>query len=380
MTNRRRIFSIIGCLFWFQIGAAAQSSLKDVAHGLFYIGVAINSDQFLGRDATAADLIGEQFNSISPENALKWEHVHPQADRYDFADADRYVQFGAERGMFVVGHTLMWHSQTPRWLFQAAGGGEVGKAELLQRLRDHIRTVVGRYRGRVKGWDVVNEAIADKDGKLRTDKPWYRILGEEGVFEAFRTAHEADPAAELYYNDYSLENPIKRAGVIRLVQKIRARGLRIDAVGSQEHDSLDRPSLDQMDAAFTDFAKAGIKIQITELDVTVLPRPGRYSGADVAMRSESAPALDPYRQGLSRDKELELARRYGAIFALYVRHHENIKRVTFWGLTDRNSWLNGWPVRGRTDYPLLFDRTYQPKPAFGAVMAALRTGSDAEMK
>lgn len=359
---------------------SANPSLKEAARGLFHVGVAINAAQILERDQAGVKVIERQFDSITPENALKWEHVHPAPDRYDFALTDKYVEFGTSRGMFVIGHTLMWHSQTPEWVFQGEGGGEVSKEELLRRLREHIHTVVGRYRGVVKGWDVVNEAIRDEDGNLRTEKPWYRILGEEGVLEAFKAAHEADPDAELYYNDYSLANPVKRAGVLRLVQRIREKGLRIDGVGSQEHHTMEWPTVDQIDATFRDIKNAGFKAMVTELDVTVLPRPERYVGAEVSARFEGAPALDPYRSEFPPEKQAELAKRYGEVFAVYLKYRDTITRVTVWGVADGDSWLNGWPIRGRTDHPLFFDRHHQPKPALQAVLAALRAATEPQSK
>ena len=215
-------------------------------------------------------------------------------------------------------------------------------------------------------------AIRDEDGLLRTEKPWYRILGEEGIYAAFAAAHEADPDAELYYNDYALENPVKRAGVLKLVQAIRARGLRIDGVGSQGHYGIDWPTTAEIDSSIADFTKAGFKVMFTELDVTVLPRPTNYFGAEISKVFEQAPELDPYRAGFPADKQAELAKRYAEIFAVFAKHPGAVTRVTFWGVTDRTSWLNGWPIRGRTDYPLLFDRDGQAKPALQSVIEALQ--------
>lgn len=346
-------------------------ALKDAARGKFHIGAAINARQITEKDERGVGVIERQFDTITPENVMKWAEIHPELERYDFELADRYVEFGEKRGMFIVGHTLMWHSQTPAWVFQDEAGDDVSKEELLKRLRDHIHTVVGRYKGRVKGWDVVNEAIKDEDGNVRLDRPWYRILGEEGILAAFKAAHEADPEAELYYNDYSLANPVKRAGVLRLVQLIRAKGLRIDGVGSQEHHSMEWPSVADIDATIRDFGQAGFKVMVTELDVTMLPRPQKYFGAEISKVFASAPELDPYRAGLPGEREEALAKRYGEIFEVYAKHAGTLTRVTLWGTADGNSWLNGWPIRGRTDYPLLFDRSYMPKPAFDAVLQAL---------
>ncbi len=215
------------------------------------IGAALNQNQFSGADEVGARLIGEQFNSITPENVLKWEAVHPQLDKYDFAPGDAYVAFGEQHGMFIIGHTLVWHNQTPRWVFEDAEGKPVDRDTLLKRMRDHIQTVVGRYKGRIKGWDVVNEAL-NEDGTLRQTQ-WLKIIGEDYLAKAFQYAHEADPAAQLHYNDYSLENKPKRKGAIELIKKLQAQGIPITAVGLQGHDKMDWPSPELEDATISDF-------------------------------------------------------------------------------------------------------------------------------
>ena len=349
--------------------------LKEAARGHFLVGAAINARQITGADRAGVALVETHFNTITPENDMKWEHIHPELNRYNFTIPDKFVEFGSSRGMWMVGHTLMWHAQTPAWVFQDADGKDVSREILMGRLVDHIRTVVGRYRGKVKGWDVVNEAIRDEDGLLRTEKPWYRILGEEGIFAAFAAAHEADPDAELYYNEYALENPVKRAGVLKLVQAIRARGLRIDGVGSQGHYGLIWPELSEVDASIKAFADAGFKVMITELDVTVLPRPTNYFGAEISKVFEEAPELDPCRTGLPDDVQAALAQRYAEYFSIFAKYPGAVTRVTLWGVTDRSSWLNGWPIRGRTDYALLFDRESRAKPAVPAIIKALQAAS-----
>ncbi len=352
--------------------AGSPVALQDAARGHFRIGAAINAGQITEADPVEAKLLATHFDSITPENDMKWERIQPAPGRFAFEIPDAFVALGQRQNKQMIGHTLVWHSQAPDWLFQNADGSEVSRDELLRRLREHIRIVVGRYKGKLQGWDVVNEAIRDEDGKLRTDKPWYRILGEDAVFVAFEAAHEVDPDAELYYNDYGLENPVKRAGVLKLIEAIRARGLRIDGIGSQGHYGLDWPKLAEIDQSLVDFAAAGLKVMYTELDVTVLPRPSNYFGAEISTVFEKAPELDSFRAGLPADKEAELAARYAAIFSIFAKHRANITRVTFWGLTDRTSWLNNWPIGGRTDYPLLFDRQNQPKPAFHEVLRVLQ--------
>jgi endo-1,4-beta-xylanase len=270
--------------------------------------------------------------------------------------------------MFVVGHTLVWHNQTPRWVFEDTAGHPVSRDTLIARLRDHILTVVGRYRGRVHGWDVVNEAVAD-DGTLRRT-PWLSIIGEDYLELAFRFAHEADPAAQLYYNDYSLENAPKRAGAIALVRRLLAAGVPVAGVGLQEHDRLDWPAAGEVDTTIAAFAALGVMVMVTELDVDVLPRAVRQTGADVTLAAAARPELNPWPSALPDSLQQRLARRYAELFGVFLRHRGEVSRVTFWGVTDRDSWRNDWPVRGRTNYPLLFDRDGRPKPAFDAVIAA----------
>jgi len=231
---------------------ANKPALKDVFKNAFLIGAALNANQFFERDQRALPIITSQFNSISPENVLKWESVHPQPSAYNFTGADAYVAFGEKHNMFIIGHTLVWHNQTPRWVFQDEKGNPIDRNTLLDRMRDHIHTVVGRYKGRIKGWDVVNEALND-DGTLR-QSPWLRIIGEDYLLKAFEFAHEADPAAQLYYNDYSLENEPKRNGAVALIKKLRAAGVPLYAVGLQAHAKLDWPTVDQQDAAIKAFA------------------------------------------------------------------------------------------------------------------------------
>lgn len=347
---------------------AALAALKNVFRNDFMVGAALNQDQFEERDIRGVGIVKAQFNTVSPENALKWEVVHPQPKVYAFDASDRYVRFGTENGMFVVGHTLVWHSQTPRWVFEDASGKPLSRDALLERMRDHIHTVVGRYRGRIKGWDVVNEAL-EEDGTLRKS-PWLTIIGEDYLAKAFQYAHEADPAAELLYNDYSMENPAKRAGGVALVRKLLAVGAPVHGVGLQAHQKMDWPSVAQEDSTISAFAALGVKVNITELDVDLLPRAVRSVGADVSANAALSTALNPYSAGLPDSLQQALAMRYADLFRVFVKHRDVIDRVTFWGVADGDSWLNGWPVRGRTSYPLLFGRDGLPKPAFSAVVGA----------
>jgi endo-1,4-beta-xylanase len=345
-----------------------QPSLKDAYRGCFLVGAALNSSQFTGQDQAEDAVIKVQFNSISPENTLKWERVHPQPNSYDFSSADRYVEFGQRNHLFIIGHTLVWHSQVPKWVFEGANGNPVNRKELLHRMRDHIKKVVGRYKGRINGWDVANEALND-DGTLR-QSPWMKIIGQDYIEKAFRYAHKADPHAQLYYNDYSLENGAKRQGAIELVKKLKAQGVPITAVGLQEHVNLDEPTTAQIDRTISEFGKLGVKVMITELDVDVLPWPAKNQTADVSLRADADPKLNPYPNGLTEELQQALSKRYAGLFGTYARNCGLVTRVTLWGVTDKESWKNNWPVRGRTNYPLLFDRDARPKPAFDAVIQA----------
>jgi endo-1,4-beta-xylanase len=359
------LFSIVGTVF----SAAAQDapmSLKEVFKNDFRIGAALNQSQFEGGAPQETEIAIKQFNTISPENVLKWESVHPEPGQFNFADADQYVAFGQKNHMFIIGHNLIWHNQTPAWVFQDAQGHPISRDALIARMRDHILTVVGRYKGKIGGWDVVNEAL-NEDGTLR-DSPWRRIIGDDYLVLAYQFAHEADPNAQLYYNDYSLDNLPKRQGAIALIKKLKSQGVNIEAVGLQEHDKMDWPSTNQLDETISALAQLGVKVMITELDVDVLPAATRSRSAEVSMNVAADQQLNPYPNGLPNSLQQKLAQRYADLFSVFVAHRGQITRVTFWGVTDADSWLNNWPVRERTSYPLLFDRNCNPKPAFAAVI------------
>jgi len=368
-----RFWSLICLAAWLAACVAcpaAEATLKNAFKNDFRIGAALNRSQFYEENSNVVALIKAQFNTITPENVLKWGLVHPSAAGFDFTAGDRYVEFGEQSQMWIVGHTLIWHNQTPNWVFQDEKGNRVDRDTLLKRMREHILTVVGRYKGRIGGWDVVNEAV-DEGGKLRKT-PWLEIIGEEYLLHAYQFAHEADPKAQLYYNDYALENEAKRKGAMALIKKLQAGGIPIAAVGLQGHYKMDWPKPAEVEATISDFASLGIKVNITELDVDVLPAANKYRGADINERAEHRVELDPYATGLPDEVQQKLAKRYSELFSVFVKHRDVITRVTFWGVTDGDSWLNDWPVRGRMSYPLLFDRQGQPKPAFQAVIAAGR--------
>lgn len=369
MKSRRTLISLAAILPCAATALAAEPpSLKSLAPPGLRIGAAINQRLSDGQDPAATATVLRQFSTISPENILKWEKVHPGPGRFDFAPADRYLDFGAKNGMFVVGHCLVWHQQTPAWVFSGEGGKPADRETLLSRLKEHVLAVVGRYRGRVGGWDVVNEAL-DEDGTLRKT-PWLTIIGEDYLARAFQLAHEADPAAELYYNDYNLWKPAKRDAAIRLVQGLRAKGLRVDAIGEQGHWGIEDPPLAAIEEALGAIRAAAIRPLVTELDIDVLPRDPDMWGADLAKKASLRAKTNVYPDGLPPDTQEKLARRYADVFTLFLKH--DVGRVTFWGITDASSWLNDFPIPGRVNYPLLWDRHGLEKPAFQAVVEVLR--------
>lgn len=344
---------------------ASAETLKEVYGARFLVGAALSPAQIEGRDERAVAVVRREFDTISPENSMKWGPIHPKPGQYNFTDADAYVAFGEANKMVVIGHNLVWHQNTPDWVFQDDQGKPLTRGALLERLRDHIHTVVGRYKGRIKGWDVVNEAV-NMDGSMR-ESPWFRIIGPDYLEKAFQFAHEADPAAELYYNDYSLEVPAKRIGAVVLIKRLQAAGVPITAVGLQSHDRLDWPKLEEADATIRAFADLGLKVNITELDIDVLPATAKPD-AELVQTDHADSKLDPYHDNLPDAVQQELAKRYADLFKIYLTYPGVIDRVTFWNVTDAESWLNRFPVKGRTNYPTLFDRQGKAKPAYDAVI------------
>ncbi|GHT51817.1 beta-xylanase [Bacteroidia bacterium] len=340
--------------------APEPTTLKDAYAGKFLIGAAINTHISSGRDTASIRVLRAEFNSVTPENCMKSENLQPEKGVFFFDDADQYVKFGEENGMTVIGHCLIWHSQAPEWFFTDENGQDVSREELIQRMKDHITTVVSRYKGKIKGWDVVNEAILD-DGSWRESK-FYQIIGEDFIQLAFEFARTADPDCELYYNDYSMANEGKRTGVVNMIKNIQAQGVQVDGIGMQGHCGLKFPDLNEFEKSLTAFSGLGCRVNITELDFTVLPGFDPSVGADVAASFEYQQSLNPYADGLPEAVESQLYSRYKDLFGLLLKHQDKIDRVTLWGITDDASWRNDWPIKGRTDYALLFDRNYQPKP------------------
>ena len=352
--------SIVLCICIYASNQPFQEklTLRSVFGKKFLIGVALNTRQSSGKDVNAINLVKKHFNSIVAENCMKSGSLHPEENRYDFNLADKFVKFGEENGMFIIGHCLVWHSQLPRWFCVDKDGKDVSPEVLKQRMREHIHTVVGRYKGRVKGWDVVNEAIME-DGSYRKSK-FYQILGEEFIPLAFQYAHEADPDAELYYNDYNMHVVEKQHTVVKLVNSMKSKGIRIDAVGMQGHMGMDYPGIKEFEDAILNYASTGAKVMITEWDMSALPTVSHTANISetVAFKKD----MNPYPQSLPDSVSKQWNARMAEFWNLFVKHSDVISRVTAWGVTDGDSWKNDFPVRGRRDYPLLFDRDYQPKP------------------
>lgn len=336
-------------------------SLKEVYKDDFGIGTAMNTPQIEERDPRTDALIRQQFNMATPENIMKAEIIHPQWDVYNFSQADKLVEYGKKNNIRINAHTLIWHSQLPAF---ARRMQDVDSFKTF--FRDHITTVASRYEGKVYSWDVVNEAL-NEDGTLRRSV-FLSKLGPDFVTEAFRLAQAAAPTTELYYNDYNNEQPKKRAGCIALVKKIKEAGVRIDGVGIQGHWHIGRVPFKEIEESILQYSELGLKVMFTELDIEVLPR--NFSGADVSQRMKEDSSLNPYVNGLPDSIQQQLASDYDKLFRLFLKHKDKVARVTLWGVDDGQSWLNGWPVRGRTNYPLLFDRKLQPKPAFFKVIEA----------
>jgi endo-1,4-beta-xylanase len=350
-------------------GTSAMPSLKQTFKNDFLIGTALSAPQIEERDSGAARLVPQQFNAATPENIMKAEVIHPGWDKYNFDLADKLVDYAKKNGIEVTAHTLIWHSQTPAFL-----RGMKDADSVKQYFVNHINTVAGRYDGKVYSWDVVNEAL-NEDGTLR-NSVFLKNLGDDYIVEAFRLAQKAAPHTKLYYNDYNIEQPKKRAGAVAIIKKVQAAGVRIDGVGIQGHWHVDNVPMQDIEQSLKEFSALGIKVAFTELDLSVLPNPrGRNNSADISQTAEYNAQINPYTKGLPDSVQQKLATAYANLFNLFLKYKDNISRVTFWGVNDGQSWLNGFPVRGRTNYPLLFDRQFKPKPAFYKVIETKTKGS-----
>ena len=329
--------------------------LKDVYASFFPIGVAVMPQSL--RDTAEVALILKHFNSLTPENAMKMGAIHPEENRYYWKDADTIVAFAQAHGLKVRGHNLCWHEHTPKWLFYDKDGKLVTKDVLLKRLKDHIDHVVGRYKGKVYAWDVVNEAVADDSTQFLRNSLWYKICGDEFITKAFEYAHAADPQAILFYNDYNTERPEKRERVYKLLKKLLDAKVPVNAVGLQGHWSIDEPGQQDLVAAIRKFSSLGLKVQITELDVSVYP----WEKEPRALRDGESTAF-------TSDLEKKQADQYAMAFKVFRKFKKVISGVTFWNISDRFTWLDTYPVKGRKNYPLLFDQKLQPKKAYWQVI------------
>lgn len=348
--------------------------LKDVYKDAFLVGTAVTPAITSGADKATQDIVIQQFNAITVENVMKAAMINPKPGVYNFGPADDYVAFGEKYKMFIVGHTLVWHNQCPEWFFTNAAGKPNTKEEQIERLRDHIKIVAGRYAGRVQAWDVVNEVI-DNDGSYRPTT-WVNAIGNGDtlVKYAFKFAAQYAPNTELYYNDFNTWRPEKRDGIVRLVKMLQKEGIRIDGVGMQGHWGLNYPKTQYIEDAIDSFAACGVKVMITELDVDVLPitKEGQVIGQAFTDKQfqleEFKTFLDPWPNGLPDSMQNLLAKRYAAFFDIFYKKRDKIARVTLWGIHDGMSWKNNYPIPGRTNYPLLWNRQRQPKPALQAVL------------
>lgn len=339
-------------------------SLKNSFKNNFYIGAAINEDQLLKEDSLSVAIVKNEYNTISPENSMKWMFLQPKPNVFYFDMADKYVAFGKKNNMHIVGHTLVWHSQIAEFMNQIKDS-----SVMANHLENHINTIVSRYKGTINTWDVVNEAL-NEDGTLRKSI-FLNVLGDTYIEQAFRIAEKSDPNAELVYNDYNLCKPKKREGVVRLVKQLQESGTKINGVGLQAHWDLKSPSLEEIENSILAFSELGVKVMFTELDISVLPNPWELVGAEINQNFDKYVGdkkMNPYPTILPDSVQIQLAQRYADIFKLFLKHDDKISRVTFWGITDRHSWLNNFPIKNRTNYPLLFDRNYEPKEAYKTIL------------
>jgi endo-1,4-beta-xylanase len=353
--------ALVSTLTMVRVVQAESPALKDAYKNDFLIGVALGGS--VPDDYTAAELavIRSHFNAVTPENCMKPGMIHPQEGTWEFAQPDALVQFAETNGLQVFGHNLVWHNQTADWFFED-DNRQVSREKLLQRLQAHIETIVGRYKGRIRGWDVVNEALAEGGAKDLRETRWQKIIGDDYIIQAYKFAHAADPSCELQYNDYNIESNPKRDRTVRLIKSMQQSGIPLATVGIQGHWMLDKVPFADIENAIDEFHKLGVKVAITELDLDVIPR--QSAGADTTRRE-----ADGSKQSGPISAELlqRQAEQYAKLFSLFHKHRDAINRVTFWGLNDGRSWLNYWP-RERTDHPLLFDRQCRPKPALQAVI------------
>ena len=370
----------------------AQTTLWEAYRDYWYTGVSGNQWQVeadnsganvhdvtgqVSNDQTADwPVIAKNFNWVVAENCMKCEVIHPREGVYDFTLADQFVNKAKAAGMKVLGHCLIWHSQCAPWFHFDSEGKPVSRDVLKKRMREHIYTIVSHFRGRVDAWDVVNEAFED-DGTPRQSL-FHQILGTDYIPLAFQYAHEADPAAQLFYNDFSMNKAAKVEGVCRFFRPLIEQGLPVTAIGMQGHmileDNVDNSVIRQYEHSIETIAATGVPTFFSELDLSVLPNPYGFSGANISDKFAYRPEMDPYTKGLSKEQNAKMEQFWIDFYKMLIPHHKDILRVNFWCLNDANSWRNDFPIKGRTDYATLFDRQSRPKPVVQKLIDLVREG------
>lgn len=338
--------------------------------GSIYHGSVLGNDELNLNQVQENIIISKEFNTITAENCMKPLFLLDQNGNYNFEESDKFVDYALENNLTIVGHTLVWKNSAPEWFFKDEKGNTISREILILRLKDYIKTVVSRYKGKISYWDVVNEAVDvfksddNKSYAALKPSPWYDIIGEDYIKIAFEAAHDADPNCKLIYNDYNMYQSEKTDFIIDMVNNLKSEGVPIHGIGSQGHMFLNHPSLDKVEYWLRKISDANIPLHITELDVSVLPNAWKHRGASVEDRFDLAQKYNPYPNYIPSSKLKQQAKRYKSLFKLFLKYSHTIERVTFWGVWDGNSWRNYLPMKGRRDYPLLFDRNFKPKPAY----------------
>ena len=374
------IFSLCFQSLWSEVNEYIP--LKDLYADHFLVGNilagGIDGNSLFRQDKDELALLIGEFNCLTAENSMKMQYVQPEEGVFNFKSSDALLHIADKAEMEVVGHALVWHHQVPHWIFKDSEGNPVSREVLIQRMKDHIFEVVGRYKGKIKYWDVVNEAVdlRYENGQqvaFYRESPWYTIIGEDYIELAYRFAHEADPDALLLYNDYSMTDLVKTQFVADMVSELRGKGIPIHGVGMQGHWHLEWPTSRNLRKALDILSAVNIKVSISELDLRVLPHPKETEmGADIRLNIERLNELDPYTKGIPEKMLKKQAKKYASLFKVFLEYSDVIERVSFWGVVDHHSWLRDWPVKGRTVYPALFDRDYSPKPAYFAIRKLIK--------
>ena len=354
---------------------AKDLTLREAFAGKFRIGATVNGWYLRDPGHPALALAPHQFDTITAANSMKWGPFNPEPGVQNFGQVQAFIDYARQHDFYTIGHCLFWHSQTPDWVFMDDAGQPLSREALLARMRERVALYAKHWGDDIDLWDVVNESI-EADGSKRRTK-FNEIIGDDFEEQAFRLADELLPkSAKLIYNDYGMTEPGRRAAVVAMVNDFKARGIRIDGIGLQGHWSMHRPTIAEIEASILELASTGLPLHLTELDVDFLGR-DQFFGADGAnvdlARREATPENNPFPDGLPEAEQERLAARYAEIFAVLLKHADKIERVSFWGVTDADSWLNNWPARGRTNYPLLFNRDGTPKPAFHRVIELARS-------